>query len=243
MSLSCEQYYRALHSSCGDILAQSFEVDLSNQHAAAHQFRADLSLWYEVLEGRPERDLILAALSEYQFALLAVVLGQYRQSFMSLRLALELLLASVHFSANEFKLRMWMRGSQDIVWASLVDKESGVFSKTFVTVFYGDLVDLCVQHGAIAEKVYRECSEYVHGNANTHSILEGKVIFQEQAFMDWHQKAKAVKLAASFALCARYVRLLAPEKRIQLESVLLDNLGHISAVRAILGVPVEQPNV
>jgi len=243
MSLSCEQYYRQLHSSCGGVLAQSFEADKTSQHAAAHQFRADLTRWYEVLEGRPERDLILAALSEYQFALLAVVFGQYRQSFMSLRLSLELLLGCVHFSANELKLRLWMRGSQDIVWSSLIDKESGVFSKSFVRVFYEDLVDLSLQHGAIAEKVYRECSEYVHGNANTHSTLDGKVTFQEQAFQDWHQKAKAVRLASSFALCARYVQLLEPEKRVQLETILLDNLGHISAVRAILGAPVEQADV
>jgi hypothetical protein len=243
MSLSCEEYYRQLHTSCGDVLSQSFAADESGQHAAAHQFIADLNCWYEVLRARPESELILAALSEYQFALLAVALGQYRQSFMSLRLSFELLLGSVYYSANELKLRLWMKGSQDLVWSALVDSENGVFSKSFVGAFYEDLADSARQYGAIADRVYRECSEYVHGNANTHSAQSEKVTFQEQTFRDWHLKAKSVRLASSFALCARYVRLLEPGHRTQLEAVLLDNLGHISAIRAILGAPVEQTDV
>jgi hypothetical protein len=242
MSLSCEEYYRLLHASCGDVLTASFAADVDGQQPAAHQFIHDLNHWHDTLRDRPESGLILAALSEYQFALLAVALGQYRQSFMSLRLSLELLLGCVYYSANELKLRLWMKGTQDIVWSALIDHENGVFSKSFVGVFYEDLADAARQYGAIAEKVYRECSEYVHGNASTHNAQSGKVNFQEQAFRDWHEKAKSARLASSFALCARYVLLLMPSQRTGLETVLLDNLGHIPAVRAILGAPVEPTN-
>jgi hypothetical protein len=240
MTVSLEQYYRKLYRSCGDVLSQSFRFDEAGLHAVAHHFVQDLNRWYDVLKARPESRLLLASLSEYQFALLAVVLGQYRQSFMSLRLSFELALGAVHFSANELKLRQWIKGRHDLVWAALVDADSGVFSKPFITVFYEDLADSGREYGAIAESVYRECSEYVHGNASTQSSRGEKVEFQRDSFLAWHEKAKAVRLASSFALCARYVELLSPPERALLEQVLLDNLGHLSAVRAILGAPVEQ---
>jgi hypothetical protein len=242
MPNSCEVYYRQLHISCGVVLSETFAADETGQQATAHHFIDDLQQWYAILEVRPESPLFLAAQSEYQFALLAVALGQYRQAFMSLRLSFELTLGAVYYSANELKLRQWMKGTQDLNWSALVDRETGVFSKTFVGAFYEDLAEFAREYGAIAERLYREISEYVHGNANTHSTESGKVIFQKQAFDSWHQKSKSVRLATSFALCARYVRLMTDPQRTQLESVLLDNLGHISSVRAILGGPVEEIN-
>jgi hypothetical protein len=211
--------------------------------AAAHHFVTDLYKWHDVLGSRPESGMLLAGIAEYQFALLAVVFGQYRQAFMSLRLSFELILGTAYYSANELKLRQWMKGTQDLIWAALIDPDSGVFSKPFVAAFYEDLAVNAREYRAIAESVYRECSEYVHGNANTHSAEGGKVIFQPQAFGTWHDKSRSIRLAASFGLCARYVQLMTSGQRGQLESVLLDQLGHITAVRAILGAPVEQTDV
>ena len=194
MSVSCEDYYRQLHASCGVVLSASFQADDKGQHAVAHQWISDLLRWHDVLAHRPESGLILASLAEYQFALLALVLGQYRQAFMSLRLSLELLLGGVYYSANELHLRLWMNGQKDLVWSALISLDDGVFSKTFVGAFCEDLVDCARQYGAIAGGVYRECSEYVHGNAQTHSEQSGKVMFQDEAFQTWHSKAKSVRL-------------------------------------------------
>lgn len=240
MTLSCERYYRELYTSCGEVLSQSFEADEAGLHAIAHHFVQDLERWYAVLKSRPESCLLSASSSEYQFALLAVVLGQYRQSFMSLRLSLELALGAIHFSANELKLRQWLKGRQDLVWAAIVDAEIGIFSRPFISAFYEDLAGSGREYGAIAESVYRECSEYVHGNASTQSAQGGKVEFRQDTFEDWHEKAKTVRLVISFALCARYVEGLSAADRTPLEEILLDNLGHLPAVRAILGAPVER---
>jgi hypothetical protein len=243
MPVSCEDHYKQLHVSCAHVLAQTFQADQHGLHAASHQFVDDLFGWYEALKARPENKMILAAISEYQFALLAVVFGQYRQAYMSLRLALELVLGSVHYSANEFTLRLWLKGSNDLVWASLISADNGVFSRLFVGTFYEELADLARQYGAIAESVYRECSEFVHGNAHTHSTESGRVVFQEQVFQEWHGTAKSFRLVTSFALCARYVRLMDANHRKDLETILLDSLGHIPAIRAIFGGPVESIDV
>jgi hypothetical protein len=99
------------------------------------------------------------------------------------------------------------------------------------------------QYGAITERIYRECSEFVHGNAHTHSTESKKVVFQEQIFQEWHGTAKSFRLVTSFALCARYVRLMEANQRQDLEAILLDSLGHIPAIRAIFGAPVESIDV
>jgi hypothetical protein len=136
-----------------------------------------------------------------------------------------------------------MKGKRDLVWSAIIDPQNGVFSREFVGAFYEELAEEASHYRAIAERVYRECSEYVHGNALTQSTLGAQVSFQPTIFAEWHARAKAIRLAGSFALCARYVRISDAEVRVQLESVLLDNLGHISAVRRLLGAPVESENV
>src|SRR5262249_35623178 len=109
--------------------------------------------------------------------------------------------------------------------------------------FYEELAEDAPQYRAMGQEVYRECSEYVHGNALTHTSLDGTVSFQPHVFGAWHDTAKTIRLVSSFALCARYVYIAESANRSKLETVLMDNLGHMPAVRRILGAPVEQSNV
>ena len=240
MLISCEEYYKQLHANCGHVLAESFSADVAGLHAASHSFASDLEKWHGVLSIRPESVLIKAALFEYQFSLLAVIQGQYRQAFMALRLSFEMLLAAVYLSANELKLRYWIRGEEDIVWNALIDQETGVLSRRFVKAFWEELAEEAPHYRAMGQAVYRECSEYVHGNAITQTAIGGQVLFQQAVFQDWHEKAKTIRLVSSFAICARYVRLMDGTNRAELEGLLMDNLGHIPAVRSVLGAPTEQ---
>jgi hypothetical protein len=236
---SCEDYYRRLHNSCGEVLEASFAHDTRGLQAESHSFIKDLEEWIKALTDRPENEMLKAALREYQFALLSLAHGQYRQAFMSLRLTLELLLGGVHFSGSELELRIWLKGSRDVVWNSIIDDQSGALSKKFIGAFFEALADEAPQYRLMAERVYRECSEYVHGSAATHSGLPETVSFSQTIFENWHEKARSVRLVSSFALCGRYALLLDTATRNSLEALLLDNLGHLAEVRAVLGAPVE----
>jgi hypothetical protein len=236
---SCEDYYRRLHNRCGEVLDASFANDTSGLQAESHGFIKDLEEWIKVLTGRPEKEMLTAALREYQLALLSLVHGQYRQAFMSLRLALELLLGGIHFSGSELELRIWLKGNRDIVWGSIINIDDGVLSKKFTGTFFEALADEAPHYRLMAESVYRECSEYVHGNAATHSGLPETVSFSKTAFESWHQKARSVRLVALFTLCTRYFLFLDTTNRNLLEAQLLDNLGHLAEVRVAFGAPVE----
>jgi len=229
---SCESFYRHLQAQCAQVLGQSFSGDNSVLQNAGHGYVSDFEKWLQVSSGRPEAVLLKSALREYNFALFALVQGQYRQAFMALRLFLELALGAVHFSANELELRVWLQGNRDVNWHAIVEPEKGVFSKTFVGAFFEALKDEAPTYRAIAGEAYRECSEYVHGNANTNELPDA-LVFNQDAFSDWHEKARNIRLAVQFALCARYAALATPDQRQILERMLLDELGHLAPVRLL----------
>jgi hypothetical protein len=229
-----EAYYLRLHATCGDVMKQSLANASASQHYLNHSFINDFEKWADILANRPECVLLKAALREYQFALLAVLFGQYSQAFMALRLFLELALAAIFFSANELQLRVWARGERDINWHQLIDTDNGVLSKYFVQVFFSSVADDASHYRAIAQHLYRECSEYAHGNINTRFVLPENLEFVESEFADFQQKAKSACLVISFALTFRYWFDLSKDQRNELEPIILDQLGHVEAVRAVL---------
>ena len=211
--------------------------------ATSHAFVDDLALWLAEISMRPAAPVVQAAHKEYQFALLALSSGHYRAAFTALRLALELSFAAVQWSANERELREWCRGTRDSNWNALCDKENGILSKQFVRLFSEWLADEAAQYLASAVAVYRECSEYVHGNAHTHGSIPQQLVFDEVMFEAWHQKASVVRLTVSFALAARYLTDLDQSARLRLEAMLIDNLGHSEGIRVLLGATIEVSHV
>ncbi len=238
-ALDCKGHYEQLHAKCGDVLAETFCIDTDNQHSKSHSKVLDLEEWISVLSSRPEADLLKAGVQEYQFALLAVVQGQYRQAFMALRFFMELTLSAVYFSSNELELRLWLRGERDIFWEPLVNNDSGIFSKRFVRAFCEPLVDESLHYGVIARKLYRECSEYVHGKAQLQKNLPDTIEFNHDIFVEWHEKAQSAFLIISFALCVRYLQFLDNSTRNKLETIIIDELGHIKAIQFIFSGTTE----
>jgi len=238
MSSESKIYYTKLHTECGNILETSFQTD-NELCSISHHFILDFEKWIEALGERPEVYLLKMALREYQYSLLALLIGQYRQAFMALRLFLELSLSVVHFSANELDFRVWQRNEKDINWKILIDSDKGIFSKYFVQAFNENLVNEASHYKVMAEKVYRECSEYVHGNAYTHTMLPDKLEFIEEVFFDWQEKAKSVRLIVSFAFCARYLYFLNEDNRNLLEPIIMDELGHLDVIRSFFGGTTE----
>jgi hypothetical protein len=231
LASSCEDYYRDLYAKSGEVLAASF-TEGANLQCESHSFVLDFGKWIDVLTQRPEVVLFRTALREYQFALLAVALGYYRQAFMGLRMFLEHSLAGIQFSATELELRIWLRGERNIVWESLVEPENGVFSVRFAKAFCDTLSDYSPEYASIARKLYHECSEYVHGNPNTSACLPDHLEYCDDIFLDWHEKARSTRLVITYALALRYLSSLNAPQLAALESETNDVLGHIPAVRS-----------
>lgn len=230
-----QKYYRALHTRCGEILEESIAAENGQKVARSHQFFRELELWCHELSSRSEAELLRTATYEYQFGLLALCQGNYRQAFKSLRLVLELALQSTHLSANELELREWLANRKDTVWATITNAENGIFSARFARAFFPEVEGHISYHLSMAQQVYRECSECVHGNMPKHIPLPEALNFSQESFDLWHAKAHVVALVGHFALCMRNLLTLKQPLRDELETVLLDRVGHIQEIRVKIG--------
>lgn len=231
---ACHRHYAKMHGRCAKILKLTFESDSGARHSRSHAYADDMERWSAAITDRPESPLLRAAIREYQFALLALTQGQYRQAFMALRLYFELSLLTISLSANELNLRLWMAGSKDTSWSALVDDQQGVFSTLFISAFSRSLEVHAAQYREIAKKLYRECSELVHGNFRSKNSLPESLQYDQEAFGKFHDLARDMWLVASFALIARYSCSLSSNTLRTLETTVIEQLGHHNEVRSLL---------
>ncbi len=123
-----------------------------------------------------------------------------------------------------------------------MSEEQGVFSTVFCRSFFPELIDEVAHFRSLAIKVYRECSEYVHGNRYIALPPPETIGYNEQLVEAWCVRANTSMLVCSLALVIRYYGELAPDHSKALEQPILDQLGPISQVREVVGGPVEVAN-
>lgn len=231
-------HYRNLLRNSDAVLEAMVVVNgASEALIASHNYLLDYDVLRMAIVERPEVAVLDSAVKEYQLALFALILGQYRHAYGGLRLFFELMLSVVQFSAHEIDYRMWAKDSKDINWNSLKDAQNGVFSVNFIRAFNPDFSDSAKQYLAVSEAVYRECSEFVHGNAGTHAILPSDISFKTEAFFNWHEKAATMRLAIIFAFSARYLNYVTKEAKDRMEPIINDLLGTLPPVQAMFSQP------
>jgi hypothetical protein len=106
-------------------------------------------------------------------------------------------------------------------------------SIAFLSAFHPDIAASGKQYRVMAAKVYRECSEFVHGNMHTHDLGATPLRYDKQLLDAWVSRAEAVRLCVIFAFAGRYLRLISKDGQGKVEGIMLDTFGHLSAVQAI----------
>ncbi|HEY9608983.1 hypothetical protein [Allocoleopsis sp.] len=239
--MDLHQYYKDIFESSSITMNESLKRD--NELAKIHSFVDDLLTWYDVLKPRGEAVILKYAASELQLSALSVVSGLYRQSFTSLRLALELSLSAIFFSTNELDFREWEKGQRDIYWHQLVDTDDtdqGVFSRRWARGFFPELEDSVKVYNKLAKDTYRNLSEFVHGNAFTWEVNKSNIVFNEQLFNQWLNNFSNLSKIISFALSLRFLKKLESSSINRLEAHLLEFVGHIAEIRKIIGGAMEE---
>ncbi len=189
----------------------------------------------DCLSDKPEIVIFQQAQDEYYNALLSLGCGQYRYAFTGLRFFLELTLAGILFSAREIELRTWMVEQRDIFWKEIIDLDNGVFSKKFARAFFESLESESKGICPIAEKIYRECSEYIHGNYIASNKLPRETNFSQEIFDEWHDKVRSITLVVFYAYSVRYLSLMEKDKLGKIQDVICRELNHLPPVRALFG--------
>lgn len=230
---------RQLNDSCSASLGESLSGSNAIEIGKAYGFAGDIATWISVLGARPESFLLQVSEQEYITALVNLSQGQYRNAFKALRLVLELQLQAVYLSANLLERSEWLASSQDTIWRKLVDNEAGPFSKRFVRAFFQGIEEHAANFRTMAETLYRELSETIHGNVPNHIPLPNSFNFNADAFKLWLEKASTTRTITFFALSSRYLHEISETDCDLIRDIVSDELGHIQSIRALLGGPTE----
>lgn len=199
----------------------------------AHNDAEDLDLLDKLLTDRIESTMFQLARTEYQHALYSASFAQYRQAHVSLRLFLELSLCSIFFSAHEIDVRLWLKGAKDSNWQSIISKENGVFSKHFIGAFFDEMKEHGDQYNTLASKIYRECSEFVHGNRKSYAGIDSDILYNSDMLETWADRADTARLIVKFAFLCRYLSEASTDVKIELENLALESFGDLVAVQSI----------
>lgn len=225
------EYYKALAEQRAEIIAECVsDTPTFAMHITSHNALKDFEVMLGVIAG-PERAIFMQACREYQYSLEAVLSGNYRHAFSSLRLAFELFTATVYFSANQMKMHLWLQGNDDLWWSTLTDQDNGVFSHNFLRAFNPALSQYRSQYSALAARVYRECSEYVHGNPGTYENTQTKVAYDSNRTQTFHDKVATVRICVLFQFLLRYSSSLSGVDKNLVEPLIIEEFGHFPEIQ------------
>lgn len=187
-------------------------------------FVDDFSKWIDILGNAPETYLYRNAAKVYQEAFANMLMGLYQPAFMGLRYFLERTLTGVFYSGNELELRTWLRGERDTYWTELIGREdkggakqneernvnvdSGLFSLKFTRAFFPEIVDSAKTFRSLTSKVYRNCSEFVHGNPRAIDQIGQNNEFSLDVTEKWNEFADTIIRCILYAFVMRYWKFL-----------------------------------
>lgn len=229
MNKKLSEHYQALLTASGDVMKQALAN--AGQAASVLQLADDLETIGKLIKPAPEHYVVLNASRELQISALALFSGLYRPAFGSLRLSLELMLGALHFSAHRLELAEWMNGKKDLNWSSLVDTDNGVLSIRFADAFFPELRDDVSKYNGTVRKVYRDLSEFVHGNVHTWKLTPAHLNFNKELHDRWCRHLKSIAEVAFFGFSLRYLKEVDPKNLTHLEAPVIERLGHIETIR------------
>lgn len=198
-------------------------------------FTEDISLWLSCCGEFHDYMLVKEAQDECIKSILMCMQGFYKEAMMSLRQSIEHILFAIFLSTNDYKYRLWKRGKCDMSWSMIVDPEKGIFGKEYINSYAQDIDEnRSIELLTIAKNVYRECSEYVHGNYCKLTLLSENVDYKEEMVDRYIEIFGSMRYLISMSLLIRFREIFdEKENLVKLESILMDNLGTLPEIQIL----------
>ena len=232
--MNIKDYLNKLNKKSQEIFSKTLEDDLENL-AYINHVSSFLYEFSELLFDNSEEKILQTVAMQLETASMNLIYGMYRQAFSSLRLAFELSLGLVHFSIHKLELNEWLIGKNDIKWNKLIDEDNGILSKRFSNAFFPELSPIINNFNAKAKTIYRQLSEYVHGNNETWNRCGLNLDINIELKKEYFTIFKSVSEIVIFVLCCRYLKSITLEKNDSISDFLLEEFSHISMIREYLG--------
>jgi hypothetical protein len=209
------------------------DAELSALHQDAHARLLDIERTFFLISKRREYKMFELAFQLLGDGLCHLASANYKVAFYCLRSFLEMSCAAVRFSAFEYELRQWEVGNRDVSWSVISGDETGCFSKNFAAAFLPALKEETKHYASLAQRTYRECSEYVHGNPSSHDELNG---IQIERAKHWFELFSTAYTSVMFCLFVRYLSDYHEELigDAELNAIVIAEIGHFSSIRELL---------
>lgn len=230
--MDIQEYYTKLNAESQTVFNQS--ISQKDKLGTLHHLSSCIYEFSACVLDPQEKRILETVSAQLESSNYNLILGLYRPAFSSLRLALEMGLAAIYFSARKLELHEWLDGRMDIKWSRLIDEENGVLSKRFSKAFFSDLTDDIESYRTKAISVYRKLSEYVHGNNETWVNGGIKLIYKEDFFESYCNYYKIVSEIILFSAVCRYAKLFSESDRESLQ-FLPEEFSHILKIRELFG--------
>lgn len=230
--MDIQEYFSRLNSDSQKIFSQT--ILEKEKLGTLHHLSSCIYEFSDCLLDPQEKQMLVTVSTQLEAATLNLALGLYRQAFASLRLALEMGLASIYFSVNKMELHEWLDGRTDIKWAKLVDEENGVLSKRFANAFFSECSPYSDTYRDKAISTYRKLSEFVHGNSETWEKSGLNLSFNSDLLDFYFENFKSTSEVILFSAVCRYTMLLDESSRESLQFI-PEEFNHISKIRELFG--------
>lgn len=231
--MNTKEHYTSLKEISNEILEKSLEEHNLALITKSHNILFEYNVWLEILKDKPEFAILKTASKELQISIMTLNFGFYSKSFSGLRFFLERSLVAILFSSQEIELKLWEKGERDTYWSEIMDENKGIFSHRFSNAFFPDLKDEIKHFRNLTQKVYRECSEFVHGNNSAIQSLPDNLEYNQLLFNNWHNKASSIGRIILFTLNLRYLKHLSEEDFKKLENINIDNFNSIKPIQEL----------
>ena len=232
--MKIEDYLSGLNKKSQLIFDKS--IKFRNELGKAHHYSSCLHEFSEKITESSEREILKTVSSQLESATLNACQGMYRQAFSSLRLALEMGLAAAHFSVHKLELHEWLGGRYDIKWSCIIDENNGVLSNRFADAFFSEFKNDVVSYRKKSSEIYRQLSEFVHGNNETWDNSGIELVYNESRLKSYFKSINTVSEIILFVLSCRYLKSFPPEALESLEFI-PEEMSHLSYVREYFGGP------
>ncbi len=218
-----------------DLLNSSGKIDMLSKCIS---FADDLRRWVSYCDNLQDYILVKEAQTECINSIYMCAQGFYKEAITTMRQFFEHMLFAIMLSTNDYRYRLWQVGQYDMSWTQIVDGQNGIFGTQFINVYANDLDDSrSVELLTIAKNVYRECSEYVHGNFEKLSSLPDNLLFDENAVDRYTEYFSSIQYLICMALYIRFRHIFDKHDTISaLESTISDNLGTLPEVQHLLSL-------
>lgn len=216
-----------------DLLSSSGKLDALSKCIT---FAEDLHKWVSYCDNLKDYILVQEAQTECVNSIYMCAQGFYKEAITTMRQFFEHMSFAIMLSANDYKYKLWQVGRHDMSWMQIVDDQNGIFGKQFISVYAEELDEVrSVELLTIAKNVYRECSEYVHGNFEKLSTLPDNLLFDESAVEQYIEYFTSIQYLICMALFIRFRHIFnKPGTIAALESIISDNLGTLPEIQQLL---------